>query len=100
MAEKEYTEREKVNTLIKNYGIGAIEDGRKTLDPVDDIVMLAKGLDFIPAADVVEVVRCKDCVNSTRHDGYSCYCNYFLDYVSLNGFCSYGEKMDGKEQKK
>ena len=40
---KEYIEREKAVELIKNYGKGAISDGRKTLGPVDDIVSLAKG---------------------------------------------------------
>lgn len=53
----EYIEREAASTLIKNYGKGAITDGQKTLDPVDDIVCLAKGVDLIPAADVTPVVH-------------------------------------------
>lgn len=48
----EYIEREKAREFIKNYGKGAIEDGRKALDPVDDIIDLAKGIDLIPAANV------------------------------------------------
>ena len=55
----EYIEREAARTLIKNYGKGAISDGQKTLDPVDDIVCLAKGVDLIPVADVAPVVHGK-----------------------------------------
>lgn len=50
-----YIEREKVAEMIKNYGKNAIDDGLKTLDPIDDIVLLAKFVDSIPTADVVEV---------------------------------------------
>ena len=58
----EYIEREKVKEVIKDYGKGAIEDGQQTLDPVDDILLLHGAIDMIPTADVVEVVRCKDCI--------------------------------------
>ena len=51
----EYIEREAARTLIKNYGKGAVADGMKTLDPVDDIISLAGGVDLIPAADVAPV---------------------------------------------
>ena len=50
-----FIEREKVTEVIRNFGKGAIEDGQATLDPVDDIVLLIKAVDFIPAADVAEV---------------------------------------------
>lgn len=51
-----------------------------------------------PAADVVEVVRCKDCKYYVAN-----YCtrdirgrtNMF--YMSDNDFCSYGAKKDGEE---
>ena len=45
-----------------------------------------------PTADVVEVVRCKDCESYNGHR----YCNYHADPVMDDDFCSYGEKMDGK----
>lgn len=48
---------EQAKTLIKNYGMGAISDGRQMLDPVDDIILLAGGVDLIPAANAVPVVR-------------------------------------------
>jgi len=39
-----------------------------------------------PTADVVEVVRCKECV---RHNS----CN-FEQYQGLDGFCSLGERRE------
>jgi len=53
----EYIERDKAKELICNYGKGAISDGMKTLDPVDDIVCLYKSVDLIPSADVAPVVH-------------------------------------------
>lgn len=42
-----------------------------------------------PTADVVEVVRCKDCCNSERIDNVL-YCNYFNKNVDEDDFCSLG----------
>ena len=53
----------------------------------------------VPSADVVEVVRCKDCKYATYDksiDRYDC-CNWGLDgdeYTEADDFCSYGEKRD------
>ena len=55
----------------------------------------------IPAADVVEVVRCRDCKHSYRIDGakeeYDCAkISAFAKFFGGNHFCSYGErKTDG-----
>ena len=51
--------------------------------------------DFKAAADVVEVVRCKDCVYASR-DGY--ICRYSVGRVtSPDDYCKNGvAKMDGK----
>lgn len=49
-------------------------------------------LKLIPAADVVAVVRCKDCKWNTGAQGNFVQCNYWLDLVKPNGFCSYGER--------
>ena len=105
----EYIEREKVKEVIKDYGKGAIEDGQQTLDPVDDILLLHGAIDMIPTADVVEVVRCKDCKYS-RPRNKSEKNIYFEDVlicescemadepcaVCETDFCSYGERK-GKE---
>lgn len=58
-----------------------------------------------PAADVVEVVRCRDCVYMMKHWGrvlcakrvYSDdYSVKVLTPTNLDNFCNYGEKVDGK----
>ena len=49
-----------------------------------------------PTADVVEVVRCKDCryCEIGNKDGW---CNLNDCIVYLDDFCSNGERMDGAE---
>lgn len=49
-----YVNADEVIEVIKSYGKGAIEDGLETLDPVEDIVLLAKAIDWIPGIEVVE----------------------------------------------
>ena len=41
-----------------------------------------------PAADVVEVVRCKDC---TEWDKDECECSHWYGFKE-NDYCSYGER--------
>ena len=44
----------------------------------------------IPAADVVEVVRCCNC-EFHDHDGTSGYCNYWRRWSNMSDFCSHSE---------
>lgn len=47
----------------------------------------------LPAADVVEVVRCKDCKHSTPcEEIIRCLNPYGLTICDENDFCSYGER--------
>ena len=52
-----------------------------------------------PAADVVEVVRCRECTNWRRNIGFGDspdgQCLYFGLLTSKDDFCSYGERKDG-----
>ena len=43
----EYVEKEAMRETIRTYGKDAIEDGRQTLDPVDDIITLAGLVDIV-----------------------------------------------------
>ena len=53
-------------------------------------------LGYVPAADVVPVVRCKDCRHIHRgKDVYYCRC-WERWGITPNGFCSSGAKMDGE----
>lgn len=80
----------------------------------DDLILAAqemcvdvlKAVSDIPAADVVEVVRCKDCKfcdDAYCNDGRKLkdlyYCNWFGSVVEKDDFCSYGAKMDLEESK-
>lgn len=74
----------------------------------DDLILAAqemcvdvlKAVSDIPTADVVEVVRCKDCISSKSNgvlDGYF-RCDRFEVIVRKNDFCSHGAKKDLEEQ--
>ena len=65
-----------------NYAINMIEDA--------------------PAADVVPVVRCKDCKYAYYYNEEGCHgfvCNGYFQYgdVEPNDFCSYGEMRNNYE---
>ena len=67
------------------------EDAIKALH--DEPVRYVKAICDVPAADVVEVVRCKDCMWSTKRtrSGHR-YCEVMNDYAVDDGFCSWAEK--------
>jgi len=73
--------------LVKGYSEGEINVMRCMRYELEDM----------PSADVVEVVRCKDCVYSHEtFNGLLCakVPNHFI-YVYDDDFCSYGERKDG-----
>ena len=84
---KEYIKREAVlNALYDNE--------YTTLCPLDEVSSV---IDAIPTADVVEVVRCKDCKYSCDEDitGKYILCNRkMLGMVRAEDFCSFGEGRD------
>ena len=47
-----------------------------------------------PAADVVAVVRCKDCLHRGPIQNNSMICLISGDYVRKDHFCSYGERKE------
>lgn len=50
-------------------------------------------IDAIPIADVVDVVRCMDCIYWEQATEISGNCNRALEITAyLNDFCSYGER--------
>jgi hypothetical protein len=66
-------------------------------------VAFKSDIDKIPTADVVEVVRCKDCKHCTltedgEYNPEDIVCGYFMtDGMNSTDFCSYGERKDGDE---
>ena len=51
-------------------------------------VAFVNDIDCVPTADVVEVVRCKDC----KHKDYCCRNVVKFDKDEERRFCSYGER--------
>lgn len=88
---KEFIERAVVKTLLERYGA------------TDDAMAL---IDTIPAADVAEVVRCRDCKwfnhytmecesddVATDHEGGASFSINF----GPDDFCSYGQRKEDAE---
>lgn len=77
----EYIDREAAIKAIEfSKGVGC--SGRCT-----------QGIKYIPAADVVEVVRCKDC-KWFVDEGMLCGNNIFIHFDHF--YCYYGERKEGE----
>ena len=48
-----------------------------------------------PTADVVPVVRCKDCENAQNECGGMIICRVYKHIMWLQDFCSYGKRKGG-----
>ena len=58
---------------------------------------IARDISELPAADVAEVVRCKDCknlVNTTINANCFLICDISDMEIAPEDFCSYGERME------
>lgn len=85
----EYIEREKVKDELLSWAV-CLNHPEHLLK--EDALCV---IDIIPAADVVEVVRCKDC----RYWDDDRRCNgikngLVVEYTDEDDFCSYGERKD------
>lgn len=56
---------------------------------------IASEIAALPAADVVPVVRCKDCENAQNECGGMIICRVYKHIMWLQDFCSYGKRKDG-----
>lgn len=96
--EKAYIERNAVvnglRAAIKKYS-----DDKSEANKITALIFqrFAKEIEAVPAADVIEVVRCKDCKHYVYSDDLFCYCRNKNDgianYIKPNDFCSYGERV-------
>lgn len=83
---KTYIERKEAIEFVRNNTPHF--DGETTMQCVE------RSLANVPAADVVEVIRCKKC----RHYNTSCcgnglgWCEYYNTGATDEHFCSHGEK--------
>ena len=99
-----YIEKSTMKQYIRNFCKGLIADNRR-FDPVDDCMLLCDVVNFAPAADVVEVIRCKEDCKHWQNSGskmgesfdnmqYVGGCEWSCFRRFENDFCSYGEKKN------
>ncbi len=61
------------------------------------VLMAMSKIDSAPAADVVEVVRCKDCKHLMFSDMYGECSQAHMGIVRPDDFCSYGERGENND---
>ena len=86
--------RRMVVQLDKYAWKSPVSDERRVTVDVD---LVKFGLDRVPAADVAEVVRCKDCeylVNTTINANGFLICDISDMEIAPDDFCSYGERRE------
>lgn len=98
MDKKEYIERE---ALIRKIIERREEHSRGEEPPEVELIRRIDHNDFIfmtahqPAADVAEVVRCKDCRHWVHEEDVDFVCARFChEYRLSTDFCSYGERNE------
>ena len=87
-----YIEREKVIEIAKDE---YYSDFHRSMA---DLASLRELLEDTPTADVVEVVRCKDCKNLMFSNFYGECSKAHMGIVRPDDFCSYGERKDENGQ--
>ena len=98
----EYIKREALIDAVESIDWYSVYKGKLTAGAPNTENALYKAssiyaaIDNVPAADVVEVVRCEDCEYFGTNDENVPYClNPFgLDDPEPNGFCNYGRKKN------
>ena len=95
--DKEYVGREEVIKFLEHYDLSS----GSTLGYHSGAIECAiSEIEMLPAADVVEVVRCKDCkwyselvCGEGKLLGSQGWCNEVMARpMPSNGFCSFGER--------
>lgn len=83
--------------ITKEQAIDEVWDAFMSHDDPDLGRVIEENIKRLPAADVVEVVRCKDCEYS-RKDGIFLWCDRWKHGTNPEGegWCNLGEKKRGK----
>lgn len=83
----EYIKREALRKILENWrDAHADVDDEQGCGLLEDVI---RAVDAQPAADVAEVVRCKDCYQSAVIDDVF-YCTYWGKNTDENGYCHEG----------
>lgn len=88
----EYIERQELINQIRLM-VNRSSVGETSLNDISAKTICSLILEA-PTADVVEVVRCRDCEDYNGHR----YCEYNAVPVLDDDFCSYGRRKEGAEE--
>ena len=96
---KEYIERAAVHELMKRIPKYEMFNYDRTtallgIDP-DDVDF---GVDKIPTADVVPVVRCRECIYCAWQGDNLVYCDNFERDMMPDDFCSVGQRKEADHE--
>ena len=70
-------------------------NGSATVYGIDKCKAIISRLQLVPSADVVEVVRCKDCEYWDDHERCDFWSSIMSPYYpEKNDYCSYGERAE------
>ncbi len=75
----EYISREKTLALLKSLGS---RDYRREKGTIQDAIKMISSAEYTPAADVAEVVRCRDC----RYGEYRAWCEGYACKGKVGGY--------------
>lgn len=96
MGKKKYIDVAKWREEFYNDVLNILTDDT-TNDRANEIIDV---FDSLPAADVQEVVRCKDCKHLLKdlseREAHLCVRTPLANSVTLDSYCSYGERKDGE----
>lgn len=97
---KKYIECEKLSKALKIWQNKIAETYGKNDEYVKCLDAVLLGIDRTPAADVREVVLCRDCkhkgwVQEPEHGKSVDYCRLIERCVDKQFFCAAGEKREG-----
>lgn len=90
------------STMLENVNIMAEVLGDENADSYVSVNHVIDLIDGLPAADVQEVVRCKDCKyllkDLSEREAHLCVRTPLANSVTLDSYCSYGERKGGESQ--
>lgn len=100
-----YIDKEKALSICQKYYLHCLEMHDFSGDSIADDIQT--DIQNLPTADVVEVVRCKNCIHccistdpktniSIQKCGYIGFNPVQSSQVSDDFYCSYGERKDGE----
>ena len=92
--------------ITKEQAIEEVWDAFTSRDDPDLGRVIEENIERLPAADVVEVVRCKDCRHKqvdeiifalSANPETALFCKHMGGIISETFYCAAGERMDGED---